>query len=191
MSETSSATKKVIADGFRSVMERKSFEKITIADITDQCGLNRQTFYYHFQDKYDLLNWILYTEVIMPFAEDLNIDNWNEKLLQILSIVRDNSRFYSNAFNAAHGDEFRQYLFNVITELFCDMTDRLVGDEPVNPNDKQFIAEFLSYGVTGSIIKWVRTGMKTSPEATAKYIQIIINNFRQFATSKNFPACPV
>ena len=67
-------TKRIIADGFRAVMAKKSFEKITISDITDQCGLNRQTFYYHFQDKYELLNWILYTEVITPFTEDLTID---------------------------------------------------------------------------------------------------------------------
>ena len=61
MSEAA-VTKKVIADGFRYVMEKKSFDKITISDITDKCGLNRQTFYYHFQDKYELLNW-------KPFAE--------------------------------------------------------------------------------------------------------------------------
>ena len=63
MSE-SITTKNAIAAGFRTLMEKKSFEKITISDITDECGLNRQTFYYHFKDKYDLLNWIFYNEII-------------------------------------------------------------------------------------------------------------------------------
>ena len=152
-------TKKIIADGFRTVMAKKSFEKITISDITDQCGLNRQTFYYHFQDKYELLNWILYTEVITPFTEDLTIDNWNEKLLGILIVVKKNSRFYSNAFNTSHGDEFRQFLFNTVTGILCGVIDQIAEGQTVNPDDKQFIAEFLSYGVSGSVTNWVRTGM--------------------------------
>ena len=48
-------TKQAIADVFKEIMDKKSFDKITISDITGKCGLNRQTFYYHFQDKYDLL----------------------------------------------------------------------------------------------------------------------------------------
>ncbi len=96
-------TKTIIADTFRGIMAKKSFEKITISDITDQCGLNRQSFYYHFKDKYELLNWILFYEIIMPFSDGLNSNNWNEKLLDILFLIKENSRFYSNAFNTTHG----------------------------------------------------------------------------------------
>ncbi len=181
-----SVTKKVIAEGFKAVMKKKSFDKVTISDITDQCGLNRQTFYYHFQDKYELLNWILYTEVINPFTEDITIENWSEKLLQILRVVQKDSRFYSNAFNTAHGNEFRQYLFEVITQVLLSVIDQIAEGQEVSPDDKLFIAEFLSYGVSGSVTKWVRTGMKTTPEATVKYIQEIISGFKQFAENRYF-----
>lgn len=180
-------TKKVIADGFKAVMGKKGFEKITIADITDHCGLNRQTFYYHFQDKYDLLNWILYNEVIVPFTNDLTIDNWNDKLLGILYVIRDNARFYSNAFNTPHGDEFRQFLFNAVTAVLSDVIDQFADGYTINDEDKQFIAEFLSYGVSGSVTKWVRTGMKQTPEATAKFLQELVNGFKSFAASRYFP----
>ena len=180
-------TKKVIAYGFKAVMEKKSFEKITITDITDYCGLNRQTFYYHFQDKYDLLNWILYNEIIVPFTEGLTIDNWNDKLLDILYAIRDNAKFYSNAFNTAHGDEFRQFLFNAVTDVMSDVIDHFTDGYAINDDDKQFIAEFLSYGVSGSVTKWVRTGMKHSPEATAKFIRELVDGFKSFASSSDFP----
>ena len=183
----SALTKRLIADGFKAVMDKKSFDKITIADITDQCGLNRQTFYYHFQDKYELLNWILYTDVITPLANGLTIDNWPEKLLMILNIVQENSRFYVNAFSTAHGGEFRQYLFNVVAELLSDIIGQITEGHPVTPDDKQFIAEFLSYGVTGSIVKWVKTGMKRSPEATVQHMQDIVNGCKHFVASKYFP----
>lgn len=183
MSE-SITTKRSIADGFKILMEKKSFEKITIADITDQCGLNRQTFYYHFQDKYELLNWILLTEVITPFKEGLTIDNWNDKLLEILLVIYDNSKFYSNAFNTSHGNEFRQYLFSVVTEVLSDVIDKLSEGTPINPEDKQFIAEFISYGVSGSVTKWVTTGMKQSPEKTARHLKEIVNGFKSFAAQR-------
>ena len=177
-------TKQHIAEGFKLVMKRKSFEKITITDITDQCGLNRQTFYYHFKDKYDLLKWILYTDVTTPFMEDLTIDNWHENLLQILLVLKQDARFYANAFNTPHGDEFRQYLFNTITDLLSDIIDRLSDRQPLPPDDKQFIAEFLAYGVAGSVTKWVKTGMKRSPQETVRYIQEIVDGFKQFVASR-------
>ena len=55
-------TKKAIAAALKQVCREKPFDKISIADITAVCGLNRQTFYYHFQDKYELLSWIYYNE---------------------------------------------------------------------------------------------------------------------------------
>ena len=60
----SELTKRVLADGIKKVMETKAFDKITVTDITDSCGVSRNTFYYHFQDKYELVNWIFYTEII-------------------------------------------------------------------------------------------------------------------------------
>ncbi len=180
----SATTKKAIADGFKAIMEKKSFEKITITDITDQCGLNRQTFYYHFQDKYELLNWILLTEVISPFTENLTTENWNDKLLQILLVLYDNSKFYANAFSTSHGNEFRQFLFNTVTDVMSDIIDLIAEDKPINADDKQFLAEFFSYGVSGSVTKWVTTGMKQSPEKTAKHIQNIVNGYKAFAASR-------
>ena len=177
-------TKQHIAEGFKLVMKRKSFEKITITDITDECGLNRQTFYYHFKDKYDLLKWILYTEVITPFVDGLDINNWRDKLLQILLTLKKDSRFYANAFNTPHGDEFRQYLFDTITDLLSNIIDLLANHQKIAPDDKQFVAEFLAYGVSGSVTKWIKTGMKRSPEETVRYIQEIIDGFEQFVAAR-------
>ncbi len=177
-------TKKAIADGFKYVMEKKPFEKITIADITDCCGLNRQTFYYHFQDKYELLNWILYTDVIMPFSDGLTIDNWSDKLLNILNTIKDNNKFYANAFNTSHGEEFRQYLFDEVTGVICEIIDQITVGHTIDPDNRQFIAEFFSYGISGTVTKWVTTGMKLSPEATAVYIKNLINDYKAFAVER-------
>ena len=89
-------TKKAIAYGLKELTKKKSFDKITIRDITETCGLNRQTFYYHFQDKYELADWIYYNEAISIIINDLTFDNWDSKLLLMLTQMKNESYFYQN-----------------------------------------------------------------------------------------------
>ena len=131
MSE-SSVTKKVISEGFKKTMSKKPFEKITISDITSECGLNRQTFYYHFQDKYELLNWIFYNDVVSPFKDDFTIENWSEQLLHILRILKENSKFYANAINTPYGNEFRKYFFSVIVKITDDILAQITEGYSIN-----------------------------------------------------------
>ena len=62
----SEITKKALATSLKKLLSKKELSKITISNITDDCGVNRQTFYYHFKDVYDLLEWIYLNEVIQP-----------------------------------------------------------------------------------------------------------------------------
>ena len=71
-------TKDAIANAFKELMKIKSFDKISISDITNSCKLNRQTFYYHFQDKYELMNWIYYNEIFLPLVDNLSEDTYEE-----------------------------------------------------------------------------------------------------------------
>ena len=54
---SSAITKSALCDSLKKLCEQKPFDKISISDITGECGLNRQSFYYHFQDKYELLSY--------------------------------------------------------------------------------------------------------------------------------------
>ena len=60
----SNITKNALAAAMKKLMREKKLSKISIADICGECGMNRNSFYYHFRDKYDLVNWIFYTEVM-------------------------------------------------------------------------------------------------------------------------------
>ena len=66
----SNSTKSALADAMKKLMVRKSFAKISISDLCEECGLNRKSFYYHFKDKYDLVNWIFDTEITKIFSEE-------------------------------------------------------------------------------------------------------------------------
>lgn len=183
MSE-SNITKKAIADGFKALMTKKSFEKITISDITNECGLNRQTFYYHFQDKYELLNWIFYKEIINELKENYTIDKWSDALLDMLIVLKNNAKFYTNALNTSYSNEFREYLFSATAQLFEEILDRVTYGLILEANDKKFIAEFMSYGVSGSIIKWILSGMKEKPEDIVARMKNLFNDSKTVTISR-------
>lgn len=66
----SNATKQAFADALRKLLEQKPFAKISVSHICEECGMNRKSFYYHFKDKYDLVNWIFDTEITKIFSEE-------------------------------------------------------------------------------------------------------------------------
>ena len=98
--------------------------KIAIGDITAACGLNRQTFYYHFQDKYELLDWIYYEECFVPILDGITFDNWHLRIKQLLDTLKKEKGFYGNVIkNAPEG--FRNYLYSITSTLFEEAASAL------------------------------------------------------------------
>ena len=77
----SSNTKEKIAQALKILTARKSFHKITINDISGECGMTRENFYYHFRDKYDIVNWIIFKEIIDPISEIEDFESWLKELI--------------------------------------------------------------------------------------------------------------
>ena len=92
----SEITKKALATSLKKLLSKKELSKITISNITDDCGVNRQTFYYHFKDVYDLLEWIYLNEVIQPMNGKDTYDNWQQGFLSIFEYILENKEFVKN-----------------------------------------------------------------------------------------------
>ncbi len=157
MSE-STITKRAVAHSLKELMREKDFQKISVSDIAARCGINRQTFYYHFADKYDLLNWIYYHELFSCAVDGLEISNWNAKFLELLeNMVRD-GRFYQNALAINGEGAFSDYLFVIMKQLIAALL----------PGLEAFGCEFYAYGLVGVIVSWAKSGMQLSPAQLAE-----------------------
>ncbi len=179
-------TKQAIATGLKTLMNQKGFDKITISDITKSCGLNRQTFYYHFQDKFELLNWIFYHEVIAVLTDGLNLDNWQDNLHRMLKVMEANKVFYQNAINQSFQNEFSEYLIEIAVGLFCNIIENLAGEGKLEEEDKKFIAEFYAFGVVGIIVSWAKGGMKKSAAVMIRQIATLVEDSKSFAVKRYF-----
>ena len=183
MSE-STITKLALTAGLKQVMKEKSFDKVTIADITKACGLGRQSFYYHFQDKYELLNWIFCNEVIVVLTKELSLETWSENLYRMLCVLKEQRVFYKNAIKHSFQDEFHSYLFQISTELFCTIIEHMDVNKQILETDKQFLAKFFSYGIVGSIISWITEDMVKSPEELRDIIVSLVHSCKAYAAKR-------
>lgn len=169
-------TKLKLAKAFKKLMETKSFEDITITEITNACGLTRVAFYYHFEDKYQLLNWIFGTEIMEPFTEGISYDNWHKKLEVALVTIKGDKVFYRNAIDYDR-EEFTRFMSDACKEIISRVIDDMVKDEfTIDKKDKNFMEEFFAYGITGTIVHWVRQGMPDSPNKISRRLKNLVED---------------
>ncbi len=156
----STITKKALAGALRSLMQTHSLEKITVGEICDACGMSRKGFYYHFKDKYDLVNWIFVTEFMSVIMEREDLDGWTF-LKELCSYFAANRSFYINAFRVQGQNSFDEY-FGQTMEPLAETYFRQTFAEA--DGDFGFYARFFVDGFRVAIIRWLRDGCLLSPE---------------------------
>lgn len=177
-------TKVKIAEAFKALMDIKPFEQITVTEIAENCGLTRLAFYYHFEDKYTLLNWIFYREIIMPFRDGLDYDTWPDKLEQALTLMKKGKGFYRNAFDYDEKD-FVTYLSREAAAIISIAIEDMVKENfTIDVKDKTFVSEFFAFGVTGTISSWTKRGMPDKPKDIAKRVKNLVEDSKAIAVAR-------
>ncbi len=176
-------TKRAMGTALKELCLTKSFHKITIADITGKCGLNRQSFYYHFQDKFELLNWVYYNEAFSKVVQGVNLENWNEHLLRLLKIMKQDQKFYTSTIKDQE-QNFSEYLFQSAHSLLMEGISILAKNEVLTEHQRKTYADFFAYGITGILVSWARNGMQESPEQMASLMKSLVENGEKAAYHK-------
>ena len=140
----SQITKRALASALKELLEHKPLNKITIADITEQCGVNRQTFYYHFQDIYALLEWIYTTDAQRLLEGKRDGDTWQQGFLQVLEYIRDNRALVRNTYHSVSREQVEKYLVPLTDQLIMGVIAERSAGMTVREEDKQFIAQLIA-----------------------------------------------
>lgn len=170
----SQMTKKELSMSLKKLMEKTSLEKITVKDVVTDCGVNRQTFYYHFQDIYDLLGWIYKTEALKAIDNCKTYETWQQGFLKIFQYVSENKTFCMNTYHSVGRDHLEEFLLSVTVGLLTDVVDELAAGINISPQDKKFIANFYSFAFIGLMLSWLKTGAKDAPDQIIKNLNKLI-----------------
>lgn len=173
----SEQTKMKMAEALKELIRTEPFEKITISDITKKCCVHRQTFYYHFQDMYKLLAWLLYKELLIPLADGFSLDNMYDKLLYMFSTMYNDKEFYQHALKI-NREDLNLFVGNTVTDEALKIIKMLCkenGMKFLNDEDEIFIAEFFGYGVSGVVFNWISRGMKETPDVMIEKVESLVD----------------
>lgn len=187
----SQTTKKAIAASLKRLLEEKPLEKISVTDITEDCEVNRQTFYYHFQDIYDLIEWIYTSEATKALDGKKTYDTWQQGFLRIFDYVLENKSFVKSTYHSISREHLEGYLYNETFNLLIGVIEEKSAGLPLRESDKAFIADFYKYAFVGLMLEWVRTGMKEKPSDIIERLNILIGGnitgaIERFRTDHHF-----
>ena len=153
---------------------KKPVNKITISDITEDCGINRMTFYYHFKDIYDLVEWSCVEDAARALDGKKTYDTWQQGFQQIFQAVLDNKPFVQNVYQSVNREQVETYLYSLTHNLLIGVIEEKAVGMQVRDEDKEFIADFFKFAFVGLMLDWIRNGMKKDPQQIIDRLSILI-----------------
>ena len=169
----SNITKRALATSLKELMMEQPFDKINVAQICDRCNMNRKSFYYHFKDKYDLVNWIFDTEFITLFKNEDLVSNYKERWAFIEKTCRyfyQNHAFYCKALQIKGQNSFSDHFREYIRPFLADRISQLFGQEKPD----EFIMDFFTDAVLCAMERWLLTKECMPPEQFLEKIKVIM-----------------
>lgn len=177
----SEQTKLQLAAALKILMAQKSMDKITIAELTSLCNIRRQSFYYHFEDIYDLLRWMIENEAISLLKQQEGALLWKEGLLQLFRYLEENRTVCLCALKSVGRDHLRRFFEADIYAIIHRTIEQLTENIGVHSNldsfvDVEMLTHFYVVALAGMIESWLLGEIDRTPEQLIQFVDIILND---------------
>lgn len=177
----------VLAESLKELAAIKPIDKITIKEITDKAGVIRPTFYNHFQDKYELLEWITVNELFAPVDPLLSNGMLKEGVTFILTTMEKEKDFYKRVAALEGQNSFNEIYNRCVAKAVLKYIDveSLAAMADYSWLKKELVAEFLAHSISWVTIQWIKRGMNVPVEELADvYIKIFRSPIIEVSTNK-------
>ena len=176
--ETSFQTKIMLCNSLKSIMKQKPFSKITVSELIKDCNLNRKTFYYHFEDIYGLLKWMLEQEAFEVVRQfDLLVD-YKDAFDFVINYVEKNAYFLNCIYDSVGRDELKRFFYQdfigIIEKIVRDAEAKL--DVTMTDSFRFFVCNFYTEALAGMLIDLFQKRHAYDRDESFGYFSIILNN---------------
>ncbi len=155
-----------LADALKRCMRQAPLEKITVGEIAEECGTTRQTFYRHFKDKYDLVNWYFDKILLESFEHMGEGRTIYEGLVNKFHYIEEERLFFKAAFKNDAQNNLRDHDFHLILAFYTERIEGKTGKKL--PEHLRFLLEMYCQGSIYMTVQWVLGKIKGSPEEMAE-----------------------
>ncbi|SHF10221.1 TetR/AcrR family transcriptional regulator [Clostridium fallax] len=168
-------TKRALEASLKNLLLKKPLDKITINDIAEDCQINRMTFYYHFKDIYDLVEWSCIEDARKALEGKKTYDTWQQGFLQIFEAMLENKPFIMNVYRSVSREQIEIYLYKLTYELLIGVIEEKSDGMTIHEEDKKFIADFYKYAFVGLMLDWIKKNMKEDPKVIIERLVLVMN----------------
>lgn len=165
----------MLAESFKSLALRMPIDKITIKQITDGAGVIRPTFYNHFQDKYELLEWIIRTEILDPVIPLMKSGDLKDSMVQIFRNMQQDKIFYKKITRLEGQNSCENIAKKFIMEILFSFINEKAGEKKLAKRGLMIslVAEYYAQSMAFVVIQWTKMDMSLTPEQMADIFEYI------------------
>lgn len=156
-------TKNALIEAFVRLLEDRPLDQITVRDVVTECGVSRNTFYYHFGDIYALLEALLRQKMGQLLAERREGESGEEGLKRLFGYVARHQRIASHIYSSINPAVLEHYLFQTTRELFMAYIRDAARGLDAAEDDLGFVCYAYQSMFVGMLMEWTRQGMRSDP----------------------------
>jgi len=154
-------TKEAIIQTFIEMLNDRPFEKITVTDLIEKCGISRNTFYYYFQDIYDLLGQMFISEEKRLLeSEDRGAETLKDSFLNATQFLRENKKAVYHIYHSVDHVRLEQFISKIIQNRVKEYIDAEAEGISCEESDKNALSYFYSSALLGICLNWLNNDMK-------------------------------
>ena len=160
-------TKQVLGDTLKELLKEKPIDRVTVKELVEKCGYNRQTFYYHFYGVDDLLAWVFEQDANKALPETINsdtvADGWRECVVIYFKYLKDNASTVLNVYQSGKRSYMIDYFRTRLKGVIQQFANLATADMNVSWEDMEFVVDFYTQTVTGLIVMWMENNLVLPP----------------------------
>ena len=167
-------TKHLLTESLKRLMTQKPLNKISIREITEGCGVNRQTFYYHFEDIYDQVRWMFRQEAVKLLDQQEGVLVWQDGLLQLFRYLEENRYICLCAMHSVSHEHLRRFFQADIYDIIHRVINQLTEDLQTNEEEMDILTHFYVSALAGMVESWLLGELPYTPETLVSAADRII-----------------
>lgn len=169
-------TRDAIKDSFIKLLGEKRLDHITVKDIVVDCGVSRKTFYYYFEDIYDLLEKCMADLTRESLEHVVDLESFEKELLKIVEFVMNNKKAVYHLYYSLSRETLEDYLFNSsIAPIKEVVRHRSIGTG-CSEEDIDILSKLCANAFTSCVLRWIKEGMRSDFEYILRRISIMFSN---------------
>ena len=168
------STKLALAASLRKLLVRKTLDDITVKEIVEDCEVNRQTFYYHFEDIYDQVRWMFRQEAVKLLDQQEGVLVWQDGLLQLFRYLEENRDICLCAMHSVSHEHLRRFFQADIYDIIHRVINQLTEDLHTNEEEKDILTHFYVSALAGMVESWLLGELPYTPETLVSAADRII-----------------